>query len=190
MHLGLSISILLHNRRRKQIWSLQFITFKRNNDVTPSSAMNDVIFQLQMTSAITHFPCASKAVKYCLIYYTIFALALQARRVRTLVCKCWMMTLMNNIYNSKRVVLSRSALFLLNAWLSQNLDISSVFFSRCNDSCTSLSKCYIIKQLLTNEALDMMWYRPDNTNIDIGFASVNIGILWSISHHIQCLISQ
>ena len=38
-----------------------------------------------------------------------------------------------------------------------------------------------IIQLLTNEALDMMWYRPENTNI---------GILWSISHHIQCLISQ
>ena len=39
---------------------------------------------------------------------------------------------------------------------------------------------------MTNEALD----RPENTNIDLGFASVNIGILWSISHHIQCLISQ
>ena len=25
-------------------------------------------------------------------------------------------------------------------------------------------------QLLTNEALDMMWYRPDNTNIDRGEA--------------------
>ena len=47
-----------------------------------------------------------------------------------------------------------------------------------------------IIQLLTNEALDMMWYRPDNTNIDRGEAEVNIGILWSISHHIQCLISQ
>ena len=48
----------------------------------------------------------------------------------------------------------------------------------------------MIKQLLTNEALDMMWYRPENTNIDLGFASVNIGILWSISHHIQYLIRQ
>ena len=47
-----------------------------------------------------------------------------------------------------------------------------------------------IIQLLTNEALDMMWYRPENTNIDRGEAEVNIGILWSISHHIQCLISQ
>ena len=45
-------------------------------------------------------------------------------------------------------------------------------------------------QFLTNEALDMMWYRPDNANIDRGEAEVNIGILWSISHHIQCLISQ
>ena len=30
---------------------------------------------------------------------------------------------------------------------------------------TSGKPCNII-QLLTNEALDMMWYRPDNTNID------------------------
>ena len=30
-------------------------------------------------------------------------------------------------------------------------------FSRCNDTCTSFSKCYIIKQLLTNEALDMIY---------------------------------
>ena len=29
-------------------------------------------------------------------------------------------------------------------------------FSRCNNTSTSFSKCYIIKQLLTNEALDMM----------------------------------
>ena len=47
-----------------------------------------------------------------------------------------------------------------------------------------------IIQLLTNEALDMMWYRPENINIDRGEAEVNIGILWSISHHIKCLISQ
>ena len=39
------------------------------------------------------------------------------------------------------------ALFLLNACLSQNLYISSVFFSRCNNTCTSFSKYYIIKQL-------------------------------------------
>ena len=65
------ISILTHNKRRKHIWSLQllptirhcteelppilrlhriclriFVTpFKRKNDVTQSSAMNDVIFQ-------------------------------------------------------------------------------------------------------------------------------------------------
>ena len=53
-----------------------------------------------------------------------------------------------------------------------------------------LSTREVIIQLLTNEALDMMWYRPDNTNIDRGEAKVNIGILWSISHHIQCLICQ
>ena len=47
-----------------------------------------------------------------------------------------------------------------------------------------------IIQLLTNEALDMMWCRPENIYIDRGEAKVNMGILWSISHHIQCLISQ
>ena len=30
-------------------------------------------------------------------------------------------------------------------------------------------------QLLTIEALDMMWYRPESTNIDQGGAEVNIG---------------
>ena len=54
-------------------------------------------------------------------------------------------------------------------------------FSRCNDTCTSFSKCYIIKQLLTNEALDMMYYRPENTNIDLGFASV---LVFSCRYHI------
>ena len=47
-----------------------------------------------------------------------------------------------------------------------------------------------IIQLLTIEALDMMWYRPESTNIDRGGAEVNIGILRSISHHVQCLNSQ
>ena len=41
-----------------------------------------------------------------------------------------------------------------------------------------------IIQLLTNEALDMMCYRQEDTNIARGQAEVNIGILWSISHHI------
>ena len=45
-------------------------------------------------------------------------------------------------------------------------------------------------QLLTIEALDMMWYRPESTNIDRGGEEVNIGILRSISHHVQCLNSQ
>ena len=36
----------------------------------------------------------------------------------------------------------------------------------------------------------MMWYRPESTNIDRGGAEVNIGILRSISHHVQCLNSQ
>ena len=77
-----------------------------------------------MTSAITHFPCALKAVNYCLAYHSYLTLAIQARCVRILVCICGMMT----IVNSKKVVLSRSALFLLNARLSQNLFISSVVF--------------------------------------------------------------
>ena len=45
-------------------------------------------------------------------------------------------------------------------------------------------------QLMTMEALDMMLYRPENTDIDLGYASVNIGILRSISHHVQLLHSQ
>ena len=50
-------------------------------------------------------------------------------------------------------------------------------------------KIFNILQLMTFEALDMMCYRPENTNIDRGKAEVNIGILGSISHHIQCLKS-
>ena len=34
------------------------------------------------------------------------------------------------------------------------------------------------------------WYRPESTNIYQGGAEVNIGILRSISHHVQCLNSQ
>ena len=107
------------------------------------------------------FPALSKL--WIIVWHItlILSLALHAKCVRILVCKCWMMT----ICKSKRVVLFRVALFLLNACLSQNL---FSIFSRCNNTCTSFSKCYIIKQLLTNEALDMMWYRPDNTNIDRG----------------------
>ena len=35
------------------------------------------------------------------------------------------------------------------------------------------------------EAMDMMWYRPEYTDIDRGTAEVNIGMLRSISHHVQ-----
>ena len=69
-------------------------------------------------------------------------------------------------------------------------DIAYLWIKTTNLLVVFWSKCYIIKQLLTIEALDMMWYWPENTNIDLGFASANIGILWSISHHIQCLNSQ
>ena len=47
-----------------------------------------------------------------------------------------------------------------------------------------------IIQLLTIEAFDMMWYRPESANIDRGGAEVNLGIFRSISHHVQCLNSQ
>ena len=36
----------------------------------------------------------------------------------------------------------------------------------------------------------MMLYGPESTNIDQGGAKVNIGILRSISYHVQCLNSQ
>ena len=52
------------------------------------------------------------------------------------------------------------------------------------------TKSVALIQLLTFEALDMMWYRPESTNIDRGGADVNIGILRLISHHVQCLNSQ
>ena len=56
---------------------------------------------------------------------------------------------------------------------------------------SSVSYCYIIKQLLIIEALNRMWYPLENTNTDLGdIASVNNGIFWWISHHIQCLNSQ
>ena len=45
-------------------------------------------------------------------------------------------------------------------------------------------------QLLTIEALDMMWCRPESTNIDWGETEVNIGILRSTSQYVQCLNSQ
>ena len=54
---------------------------------------------------------------------------------------------------------------------------------------TQTCPCNII-QLLTMEALDMMWYRPEYTDIDRGVAEVNIGMLRSISLHVQWLHSQ
>ena len=47
-----------------------------------------------------------------------------------------------------------------------------------------------MKQLLTIKALDMMLCRPENTNIDLDSASVNIGTLRSTSDYVQCLNSQ
>ena len=60
------------------------------------------------------------------------------------------------ILNSKRVVLSRSAQYLLMFFTVPKLVYKFSIFSMCNDTCTSFSKSYIIKQLLTYEALDMM----------------------------------
>ena len=90
-----SISILTHNERRKHIRSLQLLptfrhcteelppifrlcrihlhvivtSFKRKNDVTPSNAMNDVIFQWRQLSH-------TFAVNYCPIYHSLLPLAL------------------------------------------------------------------------------------------------------------------
>ena len=41
-----------------------------------------------------------------------------------------------------------------------------------------------MKPMLTIESLDMMSCRPENTDIDRGGASVNIGILRLASHHV------
>ena len=78
---------------------------------------------------------------------------------------------------------------MYNYWVVYTFDLTTIINSVIKH-CKTVCKNIDILQLLTNEALDMMWYRPDNTNIDRGEAEVNIGILWSISHHIQCLISQ
>ena len=90
-----SISILTHNKRRKHIRSPQLLptfrhcteelppifrlrrirlhvivtSFKRKNDVTPSNAMNDVIFQWRQLSH-------TFAVNYCPIYHSLLPLAL------------------------------------------------------------------------------------------------------------------
>ena len=67
-----------------------------------------------------------------------------------------MMTLMYNIYKIVNwfsyQVCTGSAICLTFPKLVYKFSI----FSWCNDTCTSFSKCYIIKQLLTNKALDMM----------------------------------
>ena len=80
-----------------------------------------------------------------------------------------------HILNSKGVVLSRSALFLLN----QNLLIGSVFFPGA-----MIPVHLIINQLFTNEVLDKLWYRPENTNIDLGFAWPRSILLFSGRCHI------
>ena len=90
-HWNWSISILTHNKRWKHIRSLQLLptfrhcteelppilrlrrirlhvivtSFKRENDVTPSNAMNDVIFQWRQLSH-------TLAVNYCPIYHGFY----------------------------------------------------------------------------------------------------------------------
>ena len=94
-HWSWSISILAHNKRRKHILSLQllptfrhsteelppilrlrrrqftcnWIVFQLINDVTPSNAMNDVIFQWRQLSH-------TLAVNYCPIYHSFLPLTL------------------------------------------------------------------------------------------------------------------
>ena len=94
-HWSWSISILTHNKRRKRIRSLQLLptfrhcteelppilrlrrihshvivtSFKRKNDVSPSNAMNDVIFQWRRLSH-------TFAVNYCPICHSLLPLAL------------------------------------------------------------------------------------------------------------------
>ena len=84
-HWSWSISILTLNKRQKHIQSLQLLptfrhcneelapilvtSFKRKNDVTPSNAMNDVIFQW---CQLSH----TFAVNYCPIYHSLLPLAL------------------------------------------------------------------------------------------------------------------
>ena len=94
-HWRWSISILTHNKRQKHIQSLHFLptfhhcteelppilwlrriclpvsatSFKRKNDVTPSNAINDVIFQWRQLSH-------TSAVNYCQIYNSLLPLAL------------------------------------------------------------------------------------------------------------------
>ena len=63
-----------------------------------------------------------------------------------------MMTPMHNICKIVNGWSYLSAICLI----FQKLVYKFIIFSRCNDTCTAFSKCYIIKQLLTNEALDMM----------------------------------
>ena len=46
---------------------------------------------------------------------------------------------------------------------------------------------YMIKQLLNIDALDMVLCQSETTNIDLGFASANIGIISTISHHVHYL---
>ena len=94
-HWSWSILILTHNKLRKHNQSLQLLptfrhcseelppilrlrcirlhvivtSFKRKNDVTPSNAMNDVIFQWRQLSH-------TLAVNYCPIYHSLLPLAL------------------------------------------------------------------------------------------------------------------
>ena len=67
------------------------------------------------------------------------------------------------------------------AWLTMSISVVTCLYTQAAIN---------IMQLLTIEALDMMWCRPESTNIDWSGAQVNISILRSTSHHVQCLNSQ
>ena len=88
-------------------------------------------------------------------------------------------TLMTYIWGSKISV-------CFPRWIKKERVYEIYFFYQ--NTQYQLFQNYTIK-LLNIEALDMMC-RPESTNIDRDGAEVNIGILRSISNHVQCLNSQ
>ena len=123
-HWSWSISILMHNKRRKQIWSLKLLPtfwFALKNSCQYLDNVAYVYMYLYRVSSVkttlhrltpwvtsftsnkwrqlSHiFPALSKL--WIIVWHItlILSLALHAKCVRILVCKCWMMTLMHNIY--------------------------------------------------------------------------------------------
>ena len=162
-HWSWSISILMHNKRRKQIWSLQLLaTFRlcteelrpilrprriRLHVFVTSLKRKTTLHRLTpwMTSFISNkwrqlshiFPALSKL--WIIVWHItlILSLALHAKCVRILVCKCWMMTLMHNIYAivkgwSYLSQCQNSSKFLSVSYLMKTADVIMIFFSSHN----------------------------------------------------------